>query len=71
MAKKRSRKRLKPEERMKDAKRWLRGGVRAMALIDAYMKRYAVERWIAVLVQRKFAPVWWSSESLFPCLGSN
>ena len=32
---------------MKDAKRWLRGGVRAMALTDAYMKRYAVERWIA------------------------
>jgi hypothetical protein len=47
MAKKRSRKRLNPEERMKDAKRWLRGGVRVMALTDAYMRRYAVERWIA------------------------
>ena len=32
---------------MKDAKRWLRAGVRVMALTDAYMKRYAVERWIA------------------------
>ena len=32
---------------MKDAKRWLRAGVRVMVLTDAYMKRYAVERWIA------------------------
>ena len=32
---------------MTDAKRWLRTGVRAMLLTDAYMKRYAVDRWIA------------------------
>ena len=47
MAKKRSKKRLNHEERLTDAKRWLRTGVRAMLLTDAYMKRYAVDRWIA------------------------
>ena len=47
MATKRSKKRLSHEERIKDAKRWLRTGVRAVLLTDAYMKRYAVERWVA------------------------
>ena len=47
MATKRSKKRLNHEERIKDAKRWLRTGVSVVLLTDAYMKRYAVERWIA------------------------
>lgn len=47
MATKRSKKRLSHEERIKDAKRWLRTGVRAVLLTDAYMKRYDLERWVA------------------------
>ena len=47
MARKGSKKRLSYDQRLKDAKRWLKNGVKEFLLTDVYMKRYAVERWIA------------------------
>ena len=38
---------MKLEERLEDAKRWLKNGRVARPLTDSYMKRYTVERWVA------------------------
>lgn len=38
---------MRLEERLENAKRWLRDGRVARPLTDSYMKRYSVERWIA------------------------
>ncbi len=47
MSRSRSKKKLKPTERMSDAKKWLKNGISVFPLTDGYMKRYGVERWIA------------------------
>ena len=40
-------KRMGPQGRLENAKRWLRNAKVTRPLTDSYMKRYGVERWVA------------------------
>lgn len=47
MGQRKSKKRLSAPERLADAKRWLKDGIKVALLTDGYMKRYGLERELA------------------------